>query len=167
MATITCPKCGAENPVNAINCKSCRINLKFALEHLDEMEFALEHPDAFEPMDAPRPRCSACGSTNVAIQEVRKIHSGRLVGGLVMGLVFLVGAILMERPATWDPDLYTLVKIFGFFIGAWIIWDVLTGLPLPFVRIKLFKEEWITQAKCADCSHQRIFRRDMDKLKFS
>lgn len=38
MTTIICPKCGTENPADAMNCKNCRINLKFALEHLGEME---------------------------------------------------------------------------------------------------------------------------------
>lgn len=37
MATISCPKCGTENPDSAINCKQCRINLQFALEHYGEM----------------------------------------------------------------------------------------------------------------------------------
>ncbi|MEM3514990.1 MAG: hypothetical protein QXQ64_08460 [Candidatus Bathyarchaeia archaeon] len=40
MATVICPKCGTKNPANAMNCKNCRINLKFALEH----------PDMFEPV---------------------------------------------------------------------------------------------------------------------
>lgn len=48
MTTVTCPKCGTENPANAMNCKNCKINLKYALEHLEEMEFAWEHPDVLE-----------------------------------------------------------------------------------------------------------------------
>lgn len=38
MATIICPKCGTENPANAMNCKNCRINLNLALEHPDMLE---------------------------------------------------------------------------------------------------------------------------------
>jgi hypothetical protein len=38
MDKITCPKCGTENLQGALNCKECRINLKFALENLDEIE---------------------------------------------------------------------------------------------------------------------------------
>lgn len=49
MATITCPKCGTENPADAMNCKNCKVNLKYALEHSGEMEFAREHPDMFGP----------------------------------------------------------------------------------------------------------------------
>jgi hypothetical protein len=47
MTTVTCPKCGTENPAEAMNCKNCRGNLKYALEHPGEMEFAREHPDMF------------------------------------------------------------------------------------------------------------------------
>jgi hypothetical protein len=38
METIICPKCGTGNPANAMNCRHCRVNLKFALEHADEVE---------------------------------------------------------------------------------------------------------------------------------
>src|SRR3990170_2758767 len=38
MSTITCPRCGTENPANAMNCKQCRINLKFALENPGAIE---------------------------------------------------------------------------------------------------------------------------------
>jgi hypothetical protein len=38
MDTIVCPKCGTENPANTMNCKHCRINLQFAIEHPDQIE---------------------------------------------------------------------------------------------------------------------------------
>ena len=38
MDIITCPKCGTENPANAMNCQACRINLQFALGHPEEIE---------------------------------------------------------------------------------------------------------------------------------
>jgi hypothetical protein len=38
MTTVICPKCGTENLADAMNCKECRINLKFALEHSEEIE---------------------------------------------------------------------------------------------------------------------------------
>lgn len=40
MDTIVCPKCGTENPANTMNCKQCRINLQFAVEHPDQIESA-------------------------------------------------------------------------------------------------------------------------------
>jgi hypothetical protein len=38
MDTVTCPRCGTVNPTDAMNCKHCRINLKFARENLVEIE---------------------------------------------------------------------------------------------------------------------------------
>lgn len=38
MPTVTCPKCGTENAADATICRTCRINLKFALEHPEEIE---------------------------------------------------------------------------------------------------------------------------------
>ena len=31
-----CPKCGTENLDDAVNCKKCRINLEWAIEHIEE-----------------------------------------------------------------------------------------------------------------------------------
>ncbi len=36
MATITCPKCGAVNPADAMNCQKCRVNLAFALANASQ-----------------------------------------------------------------------------------------------------------------------------------
>jgi hypothetical protein len=40
MDTIACPKCGTENPPSAMNCSHCRINLRFALDHPEEIQAA-------------------------------------------------------------------------------------------------------------------------------
>jgi hypothetical protein len=37
MDTIICPKCGTENPASAMNCRHCRINLRFAVEHPEQI----------------------------------------------------------------------------------------------------------------------------------
>jgi hypothetical protein len=36
--TLTCPRCGAENPASAMNCVECKINLSYAQEHPDEIQ---------------------------------------------------------------------------------------------------------------------------------
>jgi hypothetical protein len=36
--SVTCPRCGAENRTGALNCAVCRINLRFAQEHPEEIE---------------------------------------------------------------------------------------------------------------------------------
>ena len=38
MTTVICPKCGTENLADAINCKECRINLRWAAENLGDIE---------------------------------------------------------------------------------------------------------------------------------
>jgi hypothetical protein len=43
MNTIRCPRCGARNPVDAMNCDACRINLRFALENPMEIERLKQH----------------------------------------------------------------------------------------------------------------------------
>jgi hypothetical protein len=35
--TITCPKCGHENPTGTMNCEKCRVNLTWAFQHQDEL----------------------------------------------------------------------------------------------------------------------------------
>jgi hypothetical protein len=40
MDTMICPKCGTENPASAMNCKHCRINLRFAVDHPEQIESA-------------------------------------------------------------------------------------------------------------------------------
>jgi hypothetical protein len=36
--TLTCPRCETENPVDAMNCVACKINLRFAQEHPEEVD---------------------------------------------------------------------------------------------------------------------------------
>jgi hypothetical protein len=38
MDTLICPKCGTENPASAMNCRHCRINLRFAVEYPEQIE---------------------------------------------------------------------------------------------------------------------------------
>jgi hypothetical protein len=66
MTTIICPKCGAENTIDAMTCTSCSVNLALALEHLDEMKFAQEHPDKFEYKETIQRERSAATATSKA-----------------------------------------------------------------------------------------------------
>ncbi len=38
MSLLMCPRCGATIPASAMNCGQCRINLRFALEHPEEVQ---------------------------------------------------------------------------------------------------------------------------------
>ncbi len=63
MPMLVCPKCGTENSDNAMNCRNCRINLRFALEHPDQIEGA-KH--AATPRDeAPTQQAASQGTLTV------------------------------------------------------------------------------------------------------
>ena len=81
MATIICPKCGTENPADAMNCKNCRVNLKYALEHPGEMEFAREHPDMSGP------------GKEEAVQDIPKKVVSRKRARKKKGLTYLAIAV--------------------------------------------------------------------------
>ncbi len=38
MTRLSCPRCGAENSADALNCARCRVNLRFALDHPQDVE---------------------------------------------------------------------------------------------------------------------------------
>ncbi len=44
MDTVICPRCGSENRADAMNCRECRINLKFAFENPAEIMREWEAP---------------------------------------------------------------------------------------------------------------------------
>jgi len=75
MDMIICPECGTENPTNAINCKQCQTNLKFAfenpkeIEHIQQPAQGLSEPSpTSEPGEAMQDGiyCSACGHLNAS-----------------------------------------------------------------------------------------------------
>lgn len=47
---VTCPRCGAENPAEAMNCVACNINLRFAQAYPDEIE-RLKQQDVRKPRE--------------------------------------------------------------------------------------------------------------------
>jgi hypothetical protein len=50
--TSTCPRCGAKNPVDATNCIACKINLHFAQEHPEEIEYIKQQDARNVQLDA-------------------------------------------------------------------------------------------------------------------
>lgn len=137
MTTIICPKCGTENPPNATNCKNCRINLKFALEHPEEFERAKEEATHHEralpeiPLNTfPETAKAKSNRSNVAIVallltlpfagcgiwlttssegDTTLVFSG--LGGLAFGLVTLIVGLhgLLSKPLlTIGDDVITV-----------------------------------------------------------
>ena len=46
MDTITCPKCGTENPADAVDCEECGVNLKWAMKNWVDHEHNLPDDEA-------------------------------------------------------------------------------------------------------------------------
>ena len=49
MASIICPECGEENVAGVMNCRKCRINLKYAQEHPEQFEGPKQQITQSEP----------------------------------------------------------------------------------------------------------------------
>lgn len=97
--------------------------------------------------------CPSCGSANIIVRE-KRILSASTVVLVAIGLLMITGVLVMMRPTSWSPNMFNLVKIFGLVFGGWFIWDQVTGLPLPLLGIKLFKERYTVNGVCSDCHHK-------------
>lgn len=75
MDTLICPKCGTENPASAMNCSHCRINLRFAIEHPDQIERA-----RLEATGGPSPQATSRGAPGL----LARVFLGAL--SLIVGL---------------------------------------------------------------------------------
>jgi hypothetical protein len=111
MNTIICPKCGTENPANTMNCKNCRVNLKFALEHFGQLESAEQEatqPEGEEkvspdvPQGAESSRVSRVRSLRTRYADAYAVaHSAVSLGhivqvvGIVTGILLLLFALSM------------------------------------------------------------------------
>jgi hypothetical protein len=65
MDTIVCPKCGTENPANAMNCRYCGINLQFAIEHPDQIESA--EPEVTQGEEDSTQKAVSRGATSILV----------------------------------------------------------------------------------------------------
>ena len=93
MDPVVCPKCGTENPANAMNCRNCRINLRFALEHPDEIERTKWEEIQREGTARPgEPR--------------RRKPAGCVIAGSVLASILLLAACaiasFLTTMLTWD-----------------------------------------------------------------
>jgi hypothetical protein len=100
MTTITCPKCGTENPADAKNCENCRINLKFALQHPDEIEHIKQEETRREQV-ALEPE--------VLQPEKREAKASNKRTRLAIWLAIVIGAVILWNTALhplWDTITY-------------------------------------------------------------
>lgn len=93
MDTIICPKCGTENPANTMNCRNCRINLQFALEHPDQ--FGGAKREATQREETPSQQAV---SQQLTPEQKKQAQTVALIAFIiaaliVMGLCFLLSQL--------------------------------------------------------------------------
>jgi hypothetical protein len=113
MDTVICPKCGMENPANAMNCRNCRINLRFALEHPDQIERA-KHA-ATPRAEAPTQQ-AASQATLTVLRWIARILSLFFIGIFI--LMFIGEGF---DPATITPREWVSLLFFPFGVVAGMI----------------------------------------------
>lgn len=86
MAAITCPKCGTENPSDAMNCRQCRINLQFALEHPEETERVREVDEA----PPPPPKKAIVTDVVTVMKLIIQLIVGALLGAMLVAVVGVI-----------------------------------------------------------------------------
>jgi membrane-bound ClpP family serine protease len=136
MTTIICPKCGVENLSIAMNCKNCKINLQFALEHPEEIEkIKLEttsRANAYTQPEVPQRATSALvrivlGVLSLVvgllgIVPLFVIGEGTGNGILAFAVVALIFAFLAFGLANYDP-------------GAWWVYALIFCTPITLLSL--------------------------------
>lgn len=128
MTTVVCPRCRAENAANAVNCRSCHINLTPALEHAELLVGAEQ--DASQAEQVPAPRVAA-GPAATVLRWIGRVWGLLLIFGLSLvlffwyvgsasgagppGFVYLVGCVIILGlvVAWWREGLGALISLAG------------------------------------------------------
>ena len=128
MTTVVCPRCGAENAADAVNCRSCRINLTSALEHPEQLEGVEQ--DAPQAGQVP-PATVSAGFAATALRWIGRVWGLLLIFGLSLvlffwylgsasgagppGFVYLVGCVIIAGliVAWWREGLGALISLAG------------------------------------------------------
>jgi hypothetical protein len=131
MDTIICPKCGTENPVSAMNCKRCRINLRFAMEHPEQIERV--KLEATQREEDSTQQAISQGATSI----LARVGFGVL--SLVVGIVAIVPFFVIGEGTGSGVAAYAVMSLifallaFGlakFDPRAWWAYAILVCVPL-------------------------------------
>ena len=131
MNTIICPKCGSENAPGAMNCKNCRINLEFAMQHPEQVSASVSKD--FETKGGGDLKATSGPASHIMTAPL--VVLGLVVGGLFGFLMRpsypLIGqlpfAAVITRGAelrSWDRALVPLAQesfnyvLLGSLLGA-------------------------------------------------
>jgi hypothetical protein len=136
MDTIICPKCGTENPASLMNCRHCRINLRFAVEHPEQIaRTKLEATQREED------------STQQAVSQAAPSILARVALGalsLVIGIFAIVPLFVIGEGTGSGIAAYAVVSLvlalltFGlakFDPGAWWAYATLVCAPITLLSL--------------------------------
>jgi hypothetical protein len=131
MDTIICPKCGTENPASLMNCKHCRINLRFAVEHPEQIEST--HLEATQREEDSMQQAVSQRTTGTFVRVVLGVLS------LVVGIFGIIPLFVIGEGTGSGVAAYAVVSLifallaFGlakFDPGAWWAYATLVCAPL-------------------------------------
>jgi ribosomal protein S27AE len=146
MDTIICPKCGAENLADQMNCQKCGLNLKYGQEHPEE--FGDLNQQAYQD------RQSLAEDLGCPVNLLRWV--GRLWGlGLIVFLPILLLLNYSSMPKKEAP--YQLVAFALIVLGMIVAWGLemvgglisLAGLVGFYLAIAIFEMENLQTWTCA------------------
>jgi hypothetical protein len=117
MNTIICPNCGADNPASIMNCRNCRINLEFALEHSDPFQAAKREAASIHHQAPTQP--SGLRTTLLVIRWAARLASLFFIGAFI--LMFLGEGFDTSKvtPREWVSLLFFP---FGAMLGLILAW---------------------------------------------
>jgi hypothetical protein len=136
MDSIICPKCGTENPASAMNCRHCRINLRFAVEHPEQIERT--RLEATLRAEAPTQQAVTQRATGI----LARIVLGAL--SLVVGLFAIVPLFVIGEGTGSGIGAYAVVALifallaFGlakYDPGAWWAYALLICTPITLLSL--------------------------------
>lgn len=125
--SIICPKCGAENPAGVGNCKNCRINLRFALEHPEQIGGA--NPERISQAASPEGARSSLTIVGVVVMSILSLVIG------LFGIAVLIGVGEGTNNAIYAFLAVSIpfALLAGFF--SWLLpeaqWAVALVMPAP------------------------------------
>lgn len=92
--------------------------------------------------------CPNCGRSTVTEEsKTRKRKPVELIVMIVVGVALVFIGYRFLRDTSWL--MYICIAF-----GLWLIWDSVTGLPLPLLSIKLIDEPMIYRYRCRSCQHR-------------
>jgi hypothetical protein len=136
MDTIICPKCGTENPASAMNCRHCRINLRFAVDHPEQIG-STKLEAAWLEEDSTQQTVSQ-GATGI----LARVFLGAL--SLVVGIFAIVLLFVIGEGTGSGVAAYVVVSLIFAFLAfglakfdpkAWWLYATLACAPVTLLSL--------------------------------